>query len=111
MLLAWGPAALRNVRTSTATTPLDVLYPDAMESRKNRVRLDGQPPRPNILLITADDFPRAALHAYGLPRRYDVAPGLVLKFLWLSAHKAIDQAPDKKTESVSFISAHQSRLC
>lgn len=76
MLLAWGPAALHNVRTSTATTPLDVLYPDAMEARKNRVRLDGQPPRPNILLITADDFPRAALHAYGLPRRYDVAPNL-----------------------------------
>ena len=25
----------------------------------------------------ADDFPRAALHAYGLPRRFDVAPNLM----------------------------------
>ena len=36
-----------------------------------------QPPRPNILLIVADDFPRAALHAYGMPRRLDVAPNLM----------------------------------
>ena len=51
-------------------TPL-TLQPERLESRLHT------PPRPNIVLILADDFPRAALHAYGLPRRFDVAPNLM----------------------------------
>ena len=61
---------------NAATPP--TLQPERLESRLR------QPPRPNIVLILADDFPRAALHAYGLPRRFDVAPNLMS--LYHSSH-------------------------
>lgn len=56
--------------TTLDATPR-TLQPERLETRLH------QPPRPNIVLIMADDFPRAALHAYGLPRRFDVAPNLM----------------------------------